>query len=80
MQKKLTLSIDDELIQFAHQFAKQSKQSISRIIEEYLNNLRKQSVNPHLSKKAQALHGVFSNENIPDKKELRKNFHEKSNH
>jgi len=80
MQKKLTLSIDDELVQFAYHFAKQSKQSISHIIEEYLNNLRKQSVNSHLSKKAQALYGIFSNENIPDKKELRKNFHEKSNH
>lgn len=74
MQRKLTLSIDEELIKFAHRFAKHSKQSISHMIEEYLNSLRKQKANSDLSKKTQALYGIFSTENIPGKKELRRYF------
>lgn len=38
MKKKLTLSINDDLIDFAHDFSKETNQSISNIVEKiYLN-------------------------------------------
>ncbi|MBS4029876.1 MAG: hypothetical protein KGZ63_00385 [Clostridiales bacterium] len=40
MQKKLTLSIDGELIEFAHEYAKKNQRSISAIVEEYFIQLR----------------------------------------
>ena len=42
MKKKLTLSINDDLIDFAHDFSKETHQSISHIVEEYLAELKKQ--------------------------------------
>ena len=40
MKKKLTLSINDDLIDFAHDFSKETDQSISHIVEEYLTELK----------------------------------------
>ena len=40
MSKKLTLSIDNELIDFAHLYSRKSGISISRLFEQYLMNLR----------------------------------------
>jgi len=40
MQKKLTLSINDDLIDFAHDFAEETNQSISHLFEEYLIELK----------------------------------------
>lgn len=42
MKKKLTLSINDDLIDFAHDFSKETNQSISHIVEKYLAELKKQ--------------------------------------
>ncbi len=42
MRKKLTLSIDSDLIKFAHNFASKTNQSISKIVEEYFIQLKKQ--------------------------------------
>ena len=42
MKKKLTLSINDDLINFAHDFSKETNQSISHIVEEYLAELKNQ--------------------------------------
>ena len=39
MLSKLTLSIDDEVISKAKTYATRKKRSISKIVEEYLNNL-----------------------------------------
>ncbi len=41
MKKKLTLSINDDLIDFAHEFSRETNQSISHIVEEYLIELKK---------------------------------------
>lgn len=79
MKKKLTLSINEDLIEFAHKFSKETNQSISHIVEEYLSELKKQETNKkHLTPKIEKLYGVFENEPIPEKKELRRNFHEKN--
>lgn len=82
MQKKLTLSINEDLIKFAHNFSKETNQSISHIVEEYLNELKEQETNTNQKKfnfKTQKLYGIFEDQPIPDKKKLRRNFHEKNN-
>lgn len=79
MQKKLTLSIDEDLIKFAHVFSKKTNQSISRIIEEYLKQLKKMEYTEKMNPRIENLYGIFENEPIPDKKEIRKAFYEKSN-
>ena len=65
MQKKLTLNIDDELINFAHTYSRQNGLSISKL---------------PLQSKVQALYGIFHTSPIPDKNELRQLFNEKSAH
>jgi len=82
MKKKLTLSINDDLIDFAHDFSKETNQSISHIVEEYLAELKKQqekgTKEQKLNKRIEKLYGAFENEPIPDKKDLRRAFHEKN--
>ena len=82
MKKKLTLSIDEEIIEFAHELADENDQSISNMIENYFINLKKQKNdnNDHeLSKEVKEITGFFSEDKLPkDKKEMRKIFHEKS--
>jgi len=78
MNKKLTLNIDSDLIQFAHQYSKETDQSISAIIEKYLNQLKEVKKETKLSKTANELYGIFSKKPLPDKKIMRAEFHEKS--
>jgi (p)ppGpp synthase/HD superfamily hydrolase len=80
MQKKLTLSIDEDLIKFAHQFSKETNQSISKMVEEYLLQLKKQNNDYNVNPRIKNLYGIFEDQPIPDKKELRKMFHDKSNY
>lgn len=79
MQKKLTLSIDESLVRFAHEVSRQTKQSISRMFEQYLKGLKSQNELPELSSRTRNLYGITADQPIPDKKELRKYFHEQSN-
>jgi len=78
MDKKLTLNIDENLIQFAHTYSKYTHQSISKIVEKYFQRLKKQIDQAQLSAEAEELYGIFENETLPDKKELRKSSHEKN--
>ena len=78
MHKKLTLSIDEELIKFAHDFSKKTRKSISYMIEQYLKGLKNQTQNHDLSTKTSNLYGIFANKPIPSKKELREYFHEEN--
>lgn len=80
MQKKLTLSIDEELIKFAHDFSQKTNQPISRVVEKYLHQLKNQESNENVHAKIKNLYGFFENEPIPGKKELREMFHDKSDH
>jgi len=82
MKKKLTLSINDDLIEFAHDFSKETHQSISHIVEEYLIELKKNKEQnfeeQKLQKRIEKLYGAFESKPIPDKKDLRRAFHEKN--
>jgi hypothetical protein len=78
MSKKLTLSVDDELITFAHMYSRQNGLSVSKLFEQYLNRLRSTDQNQKLNPKTVNLYGIFQDSSIPDKKQLRKEFHEKN--
>ena len=78
MNKKLTLNIDDQLITFEHEYSKKTKQSISSIFEKYLQNLKDRNSDDSFVKEINELYGLFEQNPIPDKKELRKAFHEKN--
>lgn len=78
MSKKLTLSVDDELITFAHMYSRQNGLSVSKLFEQYLNRLRSTDQNQKLNPKTVNLYGIFQDSSIPDKKQLRKAFHEKN--
>jgi hypothetical protein len=76
LNRKLTLSLDSNIVSFAHDFAKQAHQPISKIIENYFIELKNSS---NLPKDLEELYGIFEGIDAPDKKEIRKIFHEKHN-
>jgi len=76
MTKKLTLSLDSNIVDFAHNFAQESNKSISKIVEDFFIILKEQN-KTDLPKDLAELHGIFERMNYPDKYELRKIFHEK---
>jgi hypothetical protein len=75
MNRKLTLSLDSNIIEFAHDYSKKSRKSISKIIENYFIELKNKSI-PEIPKEAAELYGILEGMDVPDKKELRRKFHE----
>ncbi|GHV72389.1 hypothetical protein AGMMS49928_29180 [Spirochaetia bacterium] len=75
MTGKLTLSLDAGVIEFAHDFSRKSQKSVSKIIEDYFVELKRKS-EPELPKEVAELCGIIKGMNIPEKKELRRIFHE----
>ena len=78
MDKKLTLNVNEEIIEFAHRYSKKTHQSISHLVEKYLKRLKQDIDQEELSGETNELYGILENENIPDKKGIRKKFYEKS--
>ena len=76
MNRKLTLSMDSNMIDFAHNFSKKTNKPISKIIENYFMELKEQSTTD-LPKDLEELYGIFEGIEVPDKKEMRRMFHEK---
>jgi hypothetical protein len=77
MNRKLTLSMDSSIIDFAHRFSKRANKPISKIIENYFMELREQN-SIDLPKDLEELYGIFAGITTPEKKELRRMFHEKN--
>jgi len=75
MNQKLTLSINEDIINFAHSYSKKSGKPVSQIVENYFREL-KASANPDVSREVAELRGILKGTNIPGKKELRRIFHE----
>ena len=80
MPKKLTLNIDDELISFAHHYSKQNSVSISKLFEQYLIRLQNTAQIKELNRKTEELYGIFEENPIPDKKQLREVLYEKDSY
>ncbi|MFW5879335.1 MAG: DUF6364 family protein [bacterium] len=78
MNKKLTLNINDQIIDFAHNYSKKTHQSISAIVEKYFIALKNTSEDLNLTNTTNELHGILSDMPLPDKKQMRGEFHEKS--
>ena len=78
MTKKLTLTIDDKVIEFARAYASRTHQSISSIVEQYFERLESQADPGILSPEASSLYGVLQDSPVPDKTEMRTVFHGKN--
>jgi len=75
MNQKLTLSLNADTIKFAHSYSKKSGKPISQIVENYFREL-KTSAYTGIPGEVAELRGTLKGINIPDKKELRRIFHE----
>ncbi|MDR0684162.1 MAG: DUF6364 family protein [Spirochaetaceae bacterium] len=75
MNKKLTLSLDANIVDFAHDYSKKAHKPISKIIEGYFSELKMKNT-PEIPKEVAELYGILEGINVPDKKELRRKFHE----
>ncbi|MDR1997723.1 MAG: DUF6364 family protein [Candidatus Margulisbacteria bacterium] len=77
MNRKLTLSLDAKVIDFAHDFAKKADKPISKIVENYFREIKSQS-QLNIPAGVEELHGIFAGRGIkvPDKKALRRRYHE----
>jgi len=76
MTSKLTLSMDEDLIRFAHELAKERNESISHMIAGYFQSLRKKRFDPSkLHPDVQKLLGAFEGADLPkNKKEMRERY------
>jgi hypothetical protein len=77
MNRKLTLSLDSSVVDFAHAFSKKYNKPISKIVENYFIELKEQN-GTDLPKDLEELYGIFEGMDAPNKKKLRKMFHEKN--
>ena len=76
MTRKLTLSMDSNIVEFAHNFSQKYNKPISKIIEDYFIVLKEQNTT-ELPKNLKDIYGIFEGLDSPEKKELRRTFHEK---
>ncbi len=73
MNTKLTLNLSSEVIFEAKSYAKNHKVSLSKLIENYLNSLTKDSKNKSsVSPLVESLTGIIPNDN--DEREAYRNF------
>ena len=75
MNQKLTLSLDADIVDFAHSYSKKSGKPVSQIVENYFREL-KTPANPDIPREVAELRGILKGKNVPNKKELRRIFHE----
>ena len=68
---KKTLYIDQSLIEFAHSYSQQTGQSISHLVEKYLQRLKDDMHPEELCKETQGLHGILRGEKLPEKNVLK---------
>ena len=76
MVANLTVNMDSEVIEFANDFSQRVNKPLSKIIEDYFIDLKKENIYD-LPKDLKEIYGIFEGIDVPDKKELRKMFHEK---
>ena len=75
MNRKLTLSLGADIVDFAHSYSKITGKSVSQIVENYFRKL-KIPANPNIPREVAELQGILKGISIPNKKELRRIFHE----
>ena len=80
MNRKLTLTIEDHVVEFAKFYARRTNQSISSIVEQYFSRLESEIDVDNLATAASELYGVCETIPLPDKRAMRAAFHEKDPH
>ena len=80
MNRKLTLTIEDHVVEFAKSYARRTNQSISSIVEQYFSRLESEIDVDNLSTAASELYGVCESNPLPDKHAMRAALHEKDPH
>jgi len=75
MNQKLTLSLDADIVNFAHLYSKKSGKPVSQLVENYFRELQA-PVSGNIPQEVAELRGILKGTEIPDKKELRRIFHE----
>ena len=65
MSENLTLSMDSKIIEFAGDFSLKINKPISKIIEDYLIELKEKESND-LPQDLQELYGIFEGIDVPD--------------
>ena len=80
MSRKLTLTIDDHVVEFAKAYARKSHQSISSIVERYFSRLESEASLDTLTPVASELYGISEKNPLPGKRTMRATFHEKDPH
>jgi len=71
--------MDSGIVEFAHAFSREINKPISHIIENYFVELKEQKKTT-LPKDLDELYGIFEGVEIPEKKEMRRIFHEKNSY
>jgi len=72
MNTKLTLNLDEVIIEEAKSYAKKNRLSLSKLIENYLNSLTNQYRKPKkVSPLVESLTGVIPSDNIDERKGYR---------
>jgi len=76
MQTKLTLRLEDSLIQQAKGYAKEHDKSLSQLVADYFQILTQQAEKPIISPVTKSLIGVLNSSDI-DLKDYKKHLEEK---
>jgi len=76
MQTKLTLRLEDSLIQQAKDYAKQHDKSLSQVVSDYFQALTQKSNKPLTAPVTQSLIGVLDASNV-DATDYKKHLEEK---
>ncbi len=76
MQTKLTLRLEDSLIQQAKGYAKEHDKSLSQVVADYFQILTQQTEKPVISPVTKSLIGVLGSSDI-DQKDYKKYLEEK---
>lgn len=75
MDTKLTLKLDDTVIELAKNYAKEKNISLSKLIETYLTTLVKPEESNEVTELVKSLSGIMElNESFDAKKEYRKHI------
>ena len=77
MKKKLTLTIDEDIVRRAKSFAKSANRSLSEIVGNYLDTLQRESTEQQLPPIVNSLKGSFKVPNLDYKEGLQKSLEEK---
>ena len=76
MQTKLTLRLENSLIQQAKGYAKEHDKSLSQVVADYFQILTQQTEKPIISPVTKSLIGVLDSSDI-DQKDYKKHLEEK---